>query len=331
MPKVSIVMPAYNGEETILTTIQSAQQQTFADFELIVIDDGSTDRTWEIVAAIDDPRVNLYSYENGGLPVARNRGISRATGEFFAFLDQDDLWTTDKLEKQLEALNQHPEAGVAYSWTTFMNEQGTFFHKDRPIYFEGDVYLDLLLTNFVASGSNPLVRRQALESVEGYDRALQFCADWDFYLRLAARWPYALVPEYQIFYRQSSGSLSSKVEALERESLAMLENCFTKNPEKSQPIKNRCLAGIHLYSSQLYLTRVINREGLRLARQSLQRAIALSPESLRTYKTLILLIKLILGQLLSPKIANRLLQQVSRLFASKMSRSNDQTVIAQLY
>jgi len=121
MPVISVIIPAYNAEKTILETIQSLQKQTFTDFEIIVINDGSTDGTVELLNAIEDSRVKVFSYENGGLPVARNRGIDRATGEYITFVDADDLWTPDKLELQLTALRQHPEAGIAYSWTAFIN------------------------------------------------------------------------------------------------------------------------------------------------------------------------------------------------------------------
>jgi glycosyltransferase involved in cell wall biosynthesis len=121
MQTISVVVPAYNAERTILETIASVQQQTFSDFELIVINDGSTDGTLEQLNTVKDPRLKVFSYENGGISVARNRGIAQATGEFIAFLDADDLWTPDKLELQLAALQQHPEVGVAYSWTCFMD------------------------------------------------------------------------------------------------------------------------------------------------------------------------------------------------------------------
>ena len=115
MPTISVVIPAYNAEHTILDTIKSVQQQTFSDYEIIVINDGSEDRTLELVEQVEDSRVKVFSYSNGGLSTARNRGIARATGEYITFLDADDLWTPDKLEAQLAALQKHPEAGVAYS------------------------------------------------------------------------------------------------------------------------------------------------------------------------------------------------------------------------
>ena len=117
MPTISVVIPAYNAAKTILETIDSVRQQTFSDFEVIVINDGSNDNTAELVNAVADDRLRLFSYENGGAAIARNRGIDHVSGEFIAFLDADDLWTPDKLELQLEALQKHPEAGVAHSWT----------------------------------------------------------------------------------------------------------------------------------------------------------------------------------------------------------------------
>ncbi len=120
MPKISIITPAYNAERTILETIESVQNQTFSNFELIVINDGSKDRTLDLLQTIKDERLKIFSYENGGVAIARNRGLSHATGDFIAFIDADDLWTPDKLELQLAALQKHPEAGVAYSWTYFM-------------------------------------------------------------------------------------------------------------------------------------------------------------------------------------------------------------------
>ena len=120
MPTVSVVIPAYNPERTILETVESVLHQTFSDFELIVINDGSTDRTLDLLQTVQDSRLKIFSYSNGGLALARNRGISHAQGAYISFIDADDLWTIDKLELQLEALKQHPDMGVAYSWTCNM-------------------------------------------------------------------------------------------------------------------------------------------------------------------------------------------------------------------
>ncbi|MBW4451151.1 MAG: glycosyltransferase family 2 protein [Spirirestis rafaelensis WJT71-NPBG6] len=323
MPTISIIVPAYNAEHTILETIKSVHEQTFSDFEIIVINDGSTDRTLEILNTIADSRLKVFSYKNGGLPVARNRGIAHATGEFIAFLDADDLWSPDKLELQLTALQQHPEAGVAYSWTLFMDEQGKSLHPDEPIFFEGNVYDKLLLKNFLASGSNPLIRKQAIESVGEFYPPAGGSADWDYWLRLAARWDFVVVPKPQIFYRQSSSSMSSKIEFMEKCKFIVLERAFQAAPTEFQALKNHSLANAYQYSAHLCLTRVPGIDGVKQAGQKLMMAIRVYPQTLLDKKTQKLLLKVLLKRILSPQIANNLLQRISENSATPMRGSNE--------
>ncbi|MCJ8279468.1 MAG: glycosyltransferase family 2 protein, partial [Rivularia sp. ALOHA_DT_140] len=138
MATISVIIPTYNSQDTILETIESVQNQTFSDFEIVVINDGSTDLTLEILNAIKDERIQIYSYENGGVSLARNRGISHAKGEYIAFMDADDLWTADKLELQLIALQNNSQAALAYSWTYIMSEDGKQAHKCAPVIIEGN-------------------------------------------------------------------------------------------------------------------------------------------------------------------------------------------------
>jgi glycosyltransferase involved in cell wall biosynthesis len=324
VPTISIVIPAYNAEHTLLETIQSVQQQTFPNFEIIVINDGSTDRTLEILNTIADSRLKIFSYENGGLPVARNRGIAHATGEFIAFLDADDLWSPDKLELQLAALQQHPEAGVAYSWTLFMDEQGKSLHADKPIFFEGNVYDKLLLKNFLASGSNPLIRKQAIESVGEFYPPAGGSADWDYWLRLAARWDFVVVPKPQIFYRQSSGSMSSKIEFMEKCKLIVLERAFQAAPSQFQILKNQSLANTYQYSAHLCLTRFPGIDGVKQAGQKLMMAIRVYPKTLLDRQTQKIVLKFLLKRILSPKIANYLLIGISKTRATAIRNFNDE-------
>ena len=281
MPTISVIVPAYNVERTILETVESVQQQTFSDFELIVINDGSTDRTLKLLNTVKDPRLKVFSYTNGGLPTARNRGISHATGEFLAFLDADDLWTPDKLELQLAALQQHPEAGVAYSWTYFKDEQGVHSYADESNRFEGNVYADLLVKNFLHNGSNPLIRKQAIESVGEFDPTLKSCEDWEFYLRLAAKWHFVLVPKPQILYRQSSGSMSSKVEVMEKYLLIVIERAFESAPLELQFLKPQSLTWVYKYGAQQYLKQSTSKiRDVNKAGSKLFKAIATNPKIL---------------------------------------------------
>ncbi len=279
-PLVSVIVPAYNAESTILETIASVQQQTFTDFELIVIDDGSSDRTLELLHSVTDPRLLIFSYENGGVCVARNRGISHAIGEFIAFLDADDLWTPDKLSAQLAALQQHPEAGVAYSWTYFMDEKGESLSPSEPIIFAGNVYAQLLVNNFLASGSNPLIRSEAIKSIGGFDAAFPHCADWDYWLRLAANWSFIVVSKHQILYRQS-GAMSSKIDGIEKQQMMMIEKVYKAVPHELQYLKNHTLAWVYRYCAEKFLQYSTNNiSEVNRAGQELWRAIRLNPRIL---------------------------------------------------
>lgn len=317
MPQISVIIPAYNAQTTILETIASVQKQTFSDFELIVINDGSTDQTLELLHRIKDDRLKVFSYANGGLPTARNRGIAQASGEFLAFLDADDLWTPDKLALQLEALLQHPEAGVAYSWTYFMEQRNDsrILHRCKPVYYQGDVYPKLLVGDFIYNGSNTLIRRSAIDSIDGFDLALKSCEDWDYWVRLAAKWPFVVVPKYQIFYRRSanSNSLSSKIETMRESALAAIDKAFRAAPPELQHLKRLCLSSFNLYCADLHLQHSKQRKSLNQAGLHLWRAITLNPSLLLASATYKKLIKLILMQSVSPSFASRLIGIVNKI------------------
>lgn len=278
MPTISVVIPAYNAERTILETVASVLQQTFSDFELIVIDDGSRDRTVELLQSIKDERLKVFSYENGGLPVARNRGISRSTGEFITFVDADDLWTPDKLELQLAALQQHPEAGVAYSWTSCIDEQGELLFQYAPTFYEGNVYAQLLIGDFIYSGSNTMIRRQAIESAGEFDPTFKSCEDWDYWLRLAVRWPFVVVRKHQILYRRSSGAMSSKIDVMKEAALIAIDKAYKAAPPELQSLKNQTLTSFYKYCAELYLRYSTNLDGISKAGHNLWLASRANPK-----------------------------------------------------
>lgn len=317
MPTISVVIPAYNGEETILETIRSIQKQTFSDFEIIVVNDGSTDRTVELLHQVQasEPRLQVFSYENAGLDVNRNRCLNHAIGDFVAFIDQDDLWTPDKLELQLEALKRHPEAGAAYSWTCNMGEKGEWFKPSKQMNFEGDVLPQLLIDNFLACGSNPLIRRQAIESVGEFDVEVAPCGDWDYYLRLAMQWHFVVVPKFQVLYRQSPNSSSSKVDQMELASLKVIEKAFQLAPPERQSLKNRSLANVYRYIASIYLVRVSNIDQVKLAREKLQMAIRLDPKILLDKLTQRYIMKCMIMQLLPPRIAEHFTRTAAKTYA----------------
>jgi GT2 family glycosyltransferase len=238
--------------------------------------------------------------------------MAHATGEFISFIDADDLWTPDKLELQLAVLQKHPEAGVAYSWTCNMSEKGESFELGQSISYEGNVYPELLLRNFIANGSNLLIHRQAIESVGKFDPALAPCEDWDFYLRLAARWSFVVVPKPQILYRQSSGSASSKIEVMEQATLKVIEKIFQTAPPELQSLKKQSLAIMYQYLAGMCLARVNNLSEVKQASQKLQMAVRLYPQILLDRLTQRYVIKCLLMQLVTPKLAKSFTRSVSK-------------------
>jgi glycosyltransferase involved in cell wall biosynthesis len=315
-PLVSVIVPAYNAEKTILETVQSVLQQTFSEFELIVINDGSTDGTLEVLATVGDPRLAVFSYENGGLATARNRGVERSSGEFITFIDADDLWTPEKIESQVAALQQSmrsesgKKAGVAYSWTRSMDAGGELFYDGNADTFAGDVYAQLLRCNFISSGSNIMLTRQAIAATGVFDDGLRYCEDWEYYLRLAREWPFVVVPQYQVLYRQTRGSLSSNVLKMEAAYVQVCDRAFQNVPEAIQKLKPECLARVNQHLTQLCLKSSDDRQSLLYAQHKLWQATLLWPKILLESKTHRLLFKLIiLG--LSPVSGAKLLKRIS--------------------
>ncbi|MDJ0701851.1 MAG: glycosyltransferase [Leptolyngbyaceae cyanobacterium MO_188.B28] len=247
MPLISVVIPVFNGEATILETIESVLSQTFSDFEIIVINDGSQDSTLKIVSNIADPRLKVFTYPNAGLAASRNRGVKQSQGEYIAFLDADDLWTPDKLGAQLSRLQDNPEVAVVYSWTDFINEYSDFLRPAAHFTVSGNVLPKLLLTNFLDNGSNPLIRKQALIDVGGLDESLKAAEDWDLYLRLAVRHPFEVVQSPQILYRVSADSMSGNVFRQETETLKVIDKIFAQVPESLKYLRPYSLANIYKY------------------------------------------------------------------------------------
>jgi len=267
IPVISVVIPVYNGAKTIKETIESVLQQTYQNFELIVINDGSQDETLAVINSIQDQRVKVFSYSNAGLSASRNRGFARSCGEFIAFLDADDLWTEDKLADQLAALQQNPQAAVAYSWTDHIDENSKFLRPASYSSCNGNVYERLLIGNFLVSGSNTLIRAQALSKVGGFDESLNSAEDWDMWLRLASFYEFVVVPRPQVLYRISPYSMSANIFKMEAASLQVLERAYSKAPAALQHRKKETLGFIYKFLMDKALQdRVRSQRGLKAAK-----------------------------------------------------------------
>ncbi|GAB4354640.1 MAG: hypothetical protein Fur0042_23700 [Cyanophyceae cyanobacterium] len=240
MGRVSVIIPAYNAAATIAATVASALGQTYGDLEVIVVDDGSTDGTAAIVSDLGaDPRLRLLRYPNGGQAIARNRGIAAAVGELITFLDADDQWTPEKVAEQVRALDENPEAAIAYGWTDYVDGAGRLLHRGSYVSLSGRVLMALAQVNFIESGSNVMVRRSALDAIavataagDGpFEPALVPSEDWDLWLRLAERFEFVAIARPQVLYRVADDSQSANVRRLERSCRACLGRAFGRRPD----------------------------------------------------------------------------------------------------
>lgn len=238
-PVVSIIIPAYNAGRWIGATLESAISQTLTDHEIIVVDDGSTDNTAEIVEGFRnrDSRIRYIRIPNAGVGAARNVGITAACGEFIAPLDADDLWDAEKLEKQVRRLREAGEdAAMAYCWSRFIDEAGGFLMNYPPYDAQGDVRGLLILRNFIGNASVPIFRSSALRQVGLYltreqERGSQGCEDWDLCIRLAEKWRVVLVPEILASYRLIQGCMTSGTSTMTTSFEVMLAAARERNPD----------------------------------------------------------------------------------------------------
>jgi hypothetical protein len=179
---------------------------------------------------------------------------------------------------------------LAYSWTTFIDERGSFLFAKEPVHFHGDVYDDLLEANFVASGSNILVRKRCAEEVGRFDTTLGAAHDWDFCLRVAARWPFAVVPRYQILYRLWDGAMSGNAARAEQACLTACERAFRRVDGVPVARRQESLSNVKQYVAFLYLARTPRPDFRKEAGRKLAECIRLYPRTLLRRKTLHLLL-----------------------------------------
>jgi len=194
-PAVTVVIPTFNRASIVVRAIRSALGQTCQDWELIVVDDGSTDGTEPAVRGLSDNRIKYIRHDQKrGGGAARNTGIRYARGEYVAFLDSDDEWLPEKLQKELEVFrNSDPAVGLVYTGKMMLDETGRVLEIRRATK-SGWVYDALLDSNFIGSCSRVTVEKQALERVAGFDEALVAHQDWDLWLRVAKASKIACVP-----------------------------------------------------------------------------------------------------------------------------------------
>ena len=214
-PKISVVVPAFNAEGFIGETIESVLAQSFEDWELIVVDDGSEDRTAEIVAAYSAPRIRLIRQDNQGQSAAQNRGFAERRGGFVNFLDADDLLTPVALERLMATLEAHPRACASYGEFVTIDESGQrhgtplidrAVNRSRP---SGDLLETLLKRNLFANCGLILFRAECVERAGGFRADIRLAQAWEMYCRVAAEGEFVYAgPDPVLEYRIRKGSIA---------------------------------------------------------------------------------------------------------------------------
>ena len=240
LPLVSVIIPLYNSAKYIKETIESALNQKYSEIEVIIIDDGSTDRSAEIVKGLNDRRIIYIYQQNKGVSLARNKGILASRGKYIALLDHDDLWLPEKLEKQIPILDGNPEIGLVYSDSYKINPEGgilgKLFEEVKPC--RGNVFPELFLGNFIPC-LTAVVRKTVLDKVGVFNHHFSIAEEYDLFLRIARFFKVEYVDLPLAKYRVHSGNLSRNSSLLFREQFEILEKCLKRYPELKDILKGK--------------------------------------------------------------------------------------------
>ena len=212
MPLVSVIIPTLNRPDFLRAALQSVLGQTVGDFEILVVDDGSTIDPRPVLAALDDGRIRYFRHDsNRGEAAARNTGIRNARGTYVAFLDDDDEWLPDKLRLQLDLFGQSPDAVACVygGHVALQGLNGRELRRDVPTR-RGGLFQELLERNVIGPPSTVMVRRQCLERVGLFDESIAFGVDYDMWIRIAREYRFEVVPGVVVVrYTIHPGQMSS--------------------------------------------------------------------------------------------------------------------------
>ncbi|MEB3830753.1 glycosyltransferase family 2 protein [Phormidium sp. CCY1219] len=292
MQLVSVIIPVYNVEQYIADTVRSVLAQTYSNFEVLIVDDGSPDRSVEICETeFDDPRIRIIRQENRGLAGARNTGIRHANGEYLAFLDSDDLWRPEKLAKHVDHLNNSPPVGVSFCPSALMDEEGQLLGKYLMPQLTHIDIPSLLRGSPMGNGSTPVIRREVFAEIRFsenrygtvenfyFDESFRQSEDIECWLRIAilTDWKFQGIPEPLTLYRVNTGGLSANfIKQLESKE-KVLEKIRAYAPEAIAPWENMARA---------YELRYLARSAVRVKNGSM--AVDLMNRSLLTYWQILL-------------------------------------------
>jgi len=225
---ISVIIPTFNRAWTLEETLRSVLEQTFKNFEVIVVDDGSTDGTPDLLRQFPQVRVHRWE-DNRGVSAARNRGIEMAGGELICFLDSDDRWIKNKLQMQLDWMQAHPECPACYTDEIWIRNGVRVNPKNKHRKYSGDIFR-YCLPLCIISPSSIMMRTSILETIGGFDTDLAACEDYDLWLRLASRYPVEFIPEKLIVKTGGhADQLSQKFRGMDRFRVYALEKILKQD------------------------------------------------------------------------------------------------------
>ena len=284
---VSVVMATYQCGAYIGAAIASVLRQTYANLELHVIDDGSTDATpLEVAPFLRDSRVHYHYQPNAGQTVAKNAGIRRSRGEFIAFCDADDIWLPHKLAVQMPRFARSERVGVVYSRSGRMDAQGARLAIDRsdaPGCPSGRVTAELFRLNFIPFGT-AVVRRRCLDELGAFDEHYRMGIDWELWLRISVHYDFDFVDNETYMYRVWPGQMSSDWRGRYDHAFRIMEDFMARNPGVVGEAAARD-AWAHSYTQRARLRSAISGEHS-AALHDVARALGLQPTSRVAWKTL---------------------------------------------
>ncbi len=251
-PGVSIIIPTFNRASLLKEALDSALSQTYPAFEVIVVDDGSTDETPVLLQAYEG-KILCLRQPNRGVAAARNAGFCASTGAFVTFLDDDDRIYPQKISRQVQQLAASPEAGFVHCRHDYMDARGSLLARGGVL-ARGDVLVELLCGNFIWSGA-PLIRRAVFEQAGGYNEQLSSAADYDLWLRIcSAGHALACVQSRLGAYRLQHGSMVTGIERTEWEVLAALDAVFSRPdlPAQVRAARQQSYAAWRVWFSRRY-------------------------------------------------------------------------------
>lgn len=225
-PSISVVIPTYNRAEFLREAVDSVRSQSYADFEIIIVDDGSADSTTNIVSSMKDSRIVYLKQKHGGVSAARNLGISRSRAPFISFLDSDDLWLPRKLETQMDFFRTHPEASICQTEELWMRRGRRVNPAKKHRKHSGWIFKECLPLCIV-SPSAVMMRREIFDDVGGFDEDLPACEDYDLWLRTSLRYPIYTLPEALTVKRGGHPDQLSKGWGLDRYRIVALKKILS--------------------------------------------------------------------------------------------------------